>query len=67
MRFGIVFIHKMHIIRCNDFYAVLTCQLDQDFIDFHLLWISALVGIWGMRFVTLQFQIVIIAKKVLEP
>ncbi len=67
MCFGMVFIDKMHVVAGNKFYLVFLSQFNQMLVYQLLLGIGILSRIGYRGFMTLQFQIKIIAEHFFKP
>ena len=62
VRFRIFLVHKMNVVRTNQFYVVLLGILHQVFIHFYLHWITLVIGTGNGRFMALHLQIKVISE-----
>ena len=65
--FGILPIYKVHIVGCDQFDAMFMRQLYDHLVHLALFGIDGTIGSRIVRFMTLQFQIIILAKEIFEP
>ena len=67
VRFRILFVYKVNVIRTNQFDIEFLSILYQMFVHIHLQRVAFVIGTGNSRFMTLQLQIVFIAKQDLIP
>ena len=67
MRFGVLLLHKVHIVGGYDFDIMLACQVNEHLVHHFLYLVGMLVGSRLLGLVALQFYIVVLAEECLEP